>query len=236
MTTVAKKPGMDPVEFRRKNAIREGDTLACGAEMNPCGLHEAIDKVAAEIGRGKKEVSKNPDKIIGKGLACFWKAPVMPPNAASCAFLKFNEDASLNMNITICGMEIGQGLLTVIAQIAAEILTVPVEKIRVELPDTDRNLYEWQTVGSRVTWGCGNAVKAAAEQMRGKIFQLIGRALGMARDTLYLEDEKVKCTCRADFELPLRDFVNSGIQTKHGNFLGGAILGSGMFMPESRRR
>jgi len=61
---------------------------------------------------------------------------------------------------------------------------------------------------------------------------VVERALGASRDTLYLEDEKVKRRDRADFELPLRDFVINGIQTKHGNFLGGPILGSGMFMPE----
>ncbi|MGA2605020.1 MAG: xanthine dehydrogenase family protein molybdopterin-binding subunit [Verrucomicrobiia bacterium] len=230
MTRMAHKLGMDPVKFRKKNAIREGDTLAYGAKMNPSGLLESIDRVAAEIGWGKKEVSKNPNKVIGKGFACFWKAPAMPPNAASCAFIKFNEDASLN--ITISGMEIGQGLLTVMAQIAAEILTVPVEKIRVELPDTDRNPYEWQTVGSHVTWGCGNAVKAAALDVRAKMFEVVERAHGLSRDTLYLENERVKSRERADFELPLRDFVINGIQMKRGNFLGGPILGSGMFMPE----
>ena len=230
MTRMAQKLGMDPVEFRKKNAIREGDTLAYGAKMNPSGLIEAIDRVAAEIGWGKKEVSKNPNKVIGKGFACFWKAPAMPPNAASCAFIKFNEDGSLN--IAISGMEIGQGLLTVMAQIAAEILTVPIEKVRVELPDTDRNPYEWQTVGSHVTWGCGNAVKAAAFEARARIFELVERAHGLSRDTLYLENERVKSRDRADFELPLRDFVINGIQMKRGNFLGGPIMGSGMFMPE----
>src|ERR1035438_9239250 len=230
MTRMAHKLGMDPVDFRRKNAIREGDTLAYGAKMNPCGLQESIDRVAAEIGWGKKEVSQDPNKVIGKGFACFWKAPAMPPNAASAAFLKFNEDGSLNIGVS--GMEIGQGYMTVMAQIAAEILTVPIEKIRVELPDTDRNAYEWQTVGSHVTWGCGNAVKAAALDVRAKMFEVVERALGIARDTLYLEDEKVKCRTRADFELPLRNFVINGIQTSHGNFIGGPILGSGMFMPE----
>ncbi len=230
MTRMAHKLGIDPVEFRRKNAIREGDTLAYGAKMNPSGLVESIDRVAAEIGWGKKEVSKDPNKVIGKGFACYWKAPAMPPNAASCAFLKFNEDGSLN--IAISGMEIGQGLLTVMAQIAAEILTVPVGKIRVELPDTDRNPYEWQTVGSHVTWGCGNAVKAAAFDARAKIFEVVERAHGLSPDTLYLENERVKSRERADFELPLRDFVINGIQMKRGNFLGGPIMGSGMFMPE----
>jgi carbon-monoxide dehydrogenase large subunit len=230
INTIAKKIGMDPVEFRRRNAIREGDTLAYGAKMNPSGLHEAINKVAKEIAWGEKEISKNPNKAIGKGFACFWKAPAMPPNAASAGFLKFNEDGSLN--ISVSGMEVGQGYMTVMAQIAAEILTVPTTKIRIEPPDTDRNAYEWQTVGSHVTWGCGNAVKAAAIDAREKMFEVVQRAHGFAKETLYLEDEKVKCHSHPDFQLAFKDFVISGIQTAQGNFIGGPILGSGIFMPE----
>ena len=64
------------------------------------------------------------------------------------------------------------------------------------------------------------------------MFDVVERALGLARDSLYLEDEKVKCRARPDFELPFKNFVISGIQTPHGNFLGGPILGSGVFMPE----
>jgi CO/xanthine dehydrogenase Mo-binding subunit len=230
INAIADKIGMDPVEFRLKNAIREGDSLAYGTRMNPSGLHEAITSVADEIGWGKKEQPSDSRKAVGKGFACFWKAPAMPPNAASSAFLKFNEDGSLNVSVS--GMEIGQGFLTVMAQIAAEMLTVPVSKIRVEPPDTDRNAYEWQTVGSHVTWGCGNAVRAAALDAREKMFAVVHRALGFDTGELYLEDEKVKCRTHPEFALALRDFVISGIQTPHGNFIGGPILGSGVFMPE----
>jgi carbon-monoxide dehydrogenase large subunit len=230
MNELAKKIKMDPVEFRKKNAIREGDRLTYGAKMNPNGLMEAIDKVAKEIEWGKKETSSDPNKVIGKGFSLFWKAPAMPPNASSSAFLKFNEDASLN--ILVSGMEIGQGYLTVLAQIAAEVLSVPVEKIRVETPDTDRNPYEWQTVASHVTWGCGNAVKQAAEDAREQIFDLIERANGKKREELYLEDECVRSKVEKDFSLPLKNFIISGIQKEDGTFRGGPIIGRGMFMPE----
>ena len=70
-------------------------------------------------------------------------------------------------------MELGQGYLTVMAQMASEVLTVPPSKIRVETPDTDRNPYEWQTVASHVTWSCGNAVRAAAIEAREKIFKVV---------------------------------------------------------------
>ncbi|OFX16971.1 MAG: dehydrogenase [Bacteroidetes bacterium GWA2_31_9] len=230
MNRIAKHLNMDPIEFRKLNAIKEGDTLAYGAHMNPNGLFDAINKVKAEIDWDKELKSKNPDKVLGKGFSLFWKAPAMPPNASSSAFLKFNEDASLN--ILVSGMDIGQGYLTVMAQIAAEVLSVPPHKIRVENPDTDRNPYEWQTVASHITWSCGNAVKKAALDAKDQIFKLIERTHYLHYDMLYLEDEKVKCKTKPDFALPLKDFVINGIQVEDGTFKGGPIIARGVFMPE----
>jgi carbon-monoxide dehydrogenase large subunit len=230
MNRIAKHLKMDPIEFRLKNAIKEGDTLAYGAHMNPNGLFDAINKVKAEIEWGKDVVSKDPNKVLSKGFSLFWKAPAMPPNASSSAFLKFNEDASLN--ILVSGMDIGQGYLTVMAQIAGEVLSIPPEKIRVENPDTDRNPYEWQTVASHVTWSCGNAVRKAALKARDEIFRLVERTHHLHYDTLYLEDEKVKCVTKPNWELPLRSFVIEGIQVEDGTFKGGPINSAGVFMPE----
>ncbi len=230
ITRAAHAIGMDPVEFRRRNAIAEGDTLAYGAPMNPSGLQEAIDRAAAAIDWGREEAPLAPGHAVGKGFALFWKAPAMPPNASSAAFLKFNEDGSLN--ISVSGMEIGQGYLTVMAQIASEVLSVPTSKIRVETPDTDRNPYEWQTVASHVTWSCGNAVHAAAVEAREKILEVVHRVHGFEEDSLYLEDEAVRCMTDPDFALPLRDFVINGIEAPDGTFKGGPIIGSGNFMPE----
>ncbi|MBC8385013.1 MAG: molybdopterin-dependent oxidoreductase, partial [Candidatus Cloacimonetes bacterium] len=227
---IADHLNIDAVELRKKNAIREGDTLAYGVPMNPNGLLLAIDSVAKEIKWGKKEKSNDPDKVIGKGFSLIWKAPAMPPNASSAAFLKFNEDGSLN--ILVSGMDMGQGYLTAMAQIAAEILTVPVSKIRTENPDTDRNPYEWQTVASHVTWSCGNAVRNAALDARKQIFELVARTKYLPKDTLYLENEKVKCKTQPNFELTLENFVINGIQAEDSTFKGGPILGRGIFMPE----
>ncbi len=230
MSRLAAAAGINPREFRKRNGIRKGDSLAYGAEMNENGLIECIDRVAEAVDFEKKEASKDPNKAIGKGMAAIWKAPAMPPNASSAAFLKFNEDGSIN--ILVSGIEIGQGYLTVMAQIAAEILAVPVSKIRIETPDTDRNPYEWQTVASHVTWSCGNAVKRAALDARAQIFDTVNRAFKYEIDSLYLEDEKIKCTTDAEFELPLKQFVIDGVMVEDGTFRGGPILGRGIFMPE----
>jgi carbon-monoxide dehydrogenase large subunit len=230
ITRIAQHLKIDPVELRRINAIKEDDTLAYGVPMNPNGLLECIDKVSTEIEWEKEHTTAKPHKKIGKGFSLIWKAPAMPPNASSAAFLKFSEDGSIN--ILVSGMDMGQGYLTVMAQCAAEILAVPISKIRTENPDTDRNPYEWQTVASHVTWSCGNAVRKAAIDAREQIFDLVARTLYLPKDMLYLEDEAVKCKTKPSFNLPLKDFVINGIQAEDYTFKGGPILGRGVFMPE----
>ncbi len=230
MNKIAKALNIDPIEFRLKNAIREGDLLAYGAKMNPNGLIQSIEKVRDAIEWDRNEVSDDPRYAFGKGISLFWKAPAMPPNASSSCFLKFNEDASIN--ILLSGMEIGQGYFTVMAQIAAEILQIPPEKIRCETPDTDRNPYEWQTVASHITWSCGNAVKNAAIDAREQIFDTVSRALGLNRDALYLEDESVKSKEDNSFCLFLKDFIINGIMMKDGTWRGGPVIARGMYMPE----
>jgi carbon-monoxide dehydrogenase large subunit len=129
-------------------------------------------------------------------------------------------------------MEMGQGYHTVMAQLAGEILGVPPERIRSELPDTDRNPYEWQTVASHITWSCGNAVIRAAEDAREQIFDLVVRAFEKNRADLYLEEQKVKSKAEPEWSVPLRDFIIDGVMMKDGTWRGGPIIGRGMFMPE----
>ncbi len=230
MNEIAKKLNIDAVEFRKINAIREGDSLTYGKPMHKHGLLSCIEQTAQAIDWGKKEVSKDPNKVIGKGVSLFWKAPAMPPNSSSAAFIKFNEDGSLN--ILVSGMEIGQGFKTVMAQIAAEVLSIPTEKIRVESPDTDRNPYEWQTVASHITWSCGNAVKNAAEDIKEQLIATVARALNKNKDELYLDDESVKSKTDHEFVLEYKNFVIDGIMMKDGTWRGGPIIGRGTFMPE----
>ncbi len=227
---LAKKIGISPEEIRLKNGIRKGQPLAYGAGMNESDIHQCLEKVASHIELNKKVDTGDPRKVIGKGIASCWKGPAMPPNAASSAFLKLNEDGSVNLLVS--GMDMGQGLLTVMAQVASEVLTIPVSKIRTEMPDTDRNPYEWQTVASHVTWGCGNAVRKAAEDAKEQILNTVSRGYGVDREYLYLKDEHVCSTADPDFSVAFKDFCITGIMTEDGTFRGGPVMGRGMFMPE----
>jgi CO/xanthine dehydrogenase Mo-binding subunit len=172
---LAVKIGMDRVAFRKLNCIQAGDSLVTGMVMHPTGLGECLTKAAEAIGWGHKDPPSAPHKRRGKGLALMWKAPAMPPNAGSSAWVSLNEDGTVT--VSVGGQEIGQGSFTVAAQIAAAALGVPFDWVRVATPvNTDFSPYEWQTVASRLTWSMGNAIVAAGRDARQQILDMVAKA------------------------------------------------------------
>jgi carbon-monoxide dehydrogenase large subunit len=222
--------GMDPVEFRRINCLKTGSTLVTGSKMHPTGLPECIEKVAQAIEWGKKAPPSAPNKRRGKGIALMWKAPAMPPNAGSSAWVRLNEDATLT--VAVGGQELGQGTFTVMAQMAAAALGVPVEWVRIATPvDTQYSPYEWQTVASRLTWSMGNAVVAAAKHARQQILELVAEHWNEKVEDLDIKDGLV-ISYQSEESMPLHDMVVYGLP-KEGDcgWRGGPVLGRGDFMP-----
>jgi len=222
--------GMDPVEFRRINCLKTGSTLVTGSKMHPTGLPECIEKVAQAIEWGKKAPPSAPNKRRGKGIALMWKAPAMPPNAGSSSWVRLNEDATLT--VAVGGQELGQGTFTVMAQMAAAALGVPVEWVRIASPvDTQYSPYEWQTVASRLTWSMGNAVVAAARHARQQILELVAEHWNEKVEDLDIKDGMV-ISYQSEESMPLHDMVVYGLP-KEGDcgWRGGPVLGRGDFMP-----
>jgi carbon-monoxide dehydrogenase large subunit len=168
-------------------------------------------------------------KRRGKGIAAMWKAPAMPPNPGSSAIVRLNEDATLN--VSIGGVDLGQGALTAMAQIAAEGLGVRVEDVRVNTVDTDYSPYEWQTVASRLTWSMGNAVLQAAESAKLQVLKTVAEAWGEEINDLDIIDGQV-VSYRTEESRPLKDLVVYGLQRPDGTWIGGPVIGQGRFMPD----
>ena len=230
MDTLAEKLGMDARAFRLKNCLKTGSAVVTGWTMHPTGLSECIEKATAAIDWGKKEPASAPHKKRGKGMAIMWKAPAMPPNAGSSATVRLNEDATVTVGIG--GQEIGQGTFTVMAQMVAAKLGVPVGWIRIATPvDTQYSPYEWQTVASRLTWSMGNAVVAAAGHARQQILDLVAEHWNEKLEDLDIKDGNV-ISFKSEQSLPLHDMVVYGLP-KEGDcgWRGGPIVGRGNFMP-----
>ncbi|RLC83998.1 MAG: xanthine dehydrogenase family protein molybdopterin-binding subunit [Chloroflexi bacterium] len=231
MDQLAEKIGMGPAEFRRRNCVRTGDTILTGMEMPAVDLPACIDKVTEAIGWDRRSaVPSAPHKKRGQGIAIMWKAPAMPPNPGSSAIVRFNEDATVNVEIG--AQDLGQGAFTVIAQMAAQALGVPYEWVRVSVPvDTRYSPYEWQTVASRITWTTGNAVKAAAEDARRQILEIVAEHWGEDIQDLDIKNGKV-ISYKSELEQPLENMVIYGLPNENfEGWKGGPIVGRGKFMP-----
>jgi CO/xanthine dehydrogenase Mo-binding subunit len=227
---LAERLAVDPVELRVMNCVKSGDEIVTGMIMHPNGLPECIEKVAEAIEWGNKPAPSAPHKKRGKGIAIMWKAPAMPHNPGSEAWLVFSEDGTFNLGVG--GQELGQGAFTVAAQMAAEQLGVPIDWVRLARPvDTRYSPYEWQTVASRITWSMGNAIRAAANDARKQILDLVARFWDESPDDLDIRDGEV-ISYRSEQSLSLRDMVIGGLRLPGDQgFIGGPIMGRGKFMP-----
>lgn len=220
--------GLDPVQVRLLNCVKEGQETVTGMIMHPTGLTECIHKAADAIDWGKPRPASGPSKRRGVGIACMWKAPAMPPNPGSASTIRFNEDGTALVNVG--GVDMGQGTLTIAAQLAAEGLGIPITDVRVNTVDTDYSPYEWQTVASRLTWSMGNAILNAAQEAKVQILQMVAEAWNENPQDLDIIDGQV-VSYATEESIPLKNIVVYGMQRPDGTWIGGPVVGKGRFMP-----
>jgi CO/xanthine dehydrogenase Mo-binding subunit len=162
---IARALGIDPVEFRRRNLLRDGRPQATGTVMQDAATGKVLDRLVDRIGWGRPFDRGRGSVKRGRGIAIGFKASIAP--TTSVAILNIYADGSCALYCSTVDM--GQGSDTAMAQIAAEALDVQAETVRVVHPDTDVTPYDMATLGSRSTFHMGNAVKRAAEDARAKI-------------------------------------------------------------------
>ena len=193
MDMIAERLGLDPLEFRRKNLLRDHDVFATGEELVDIHFHELLERAAASIdwssdnarwlNRRQEQPKSNPLRR-GKGLAMVIKATITP--STSAAALKLNEDGSLN--VLTSSVECGQGAKTVLAQIAAQAMQIPLDRVSVSNPDTDLTPYDQQTSSSRTTFSMGGAIRKAAADLRMQLLEHGAEILEASVNDLLLAD------------------------------------------------
>ncbi|MFV1858882.1 MAG: molybdopterin-dependent oxidoreductase [Anaerolineales bacterium] len=173
MDDLARQLGMDPIELRLKNALEVGTLTNTGQELRESvGLVECIERVSARMHEFSTEpfVSKTPEGQPGIrrawGLAAAYKNTGLgggAPDKAS-AEVEIYEDGTAEVRTS--SAEIGQGLVAVLQMIAAEELTLPPDRVRVLLSDTDLTPDGGPTTASRQTYVTGNAVRYATDVVK----------------------------------------------------------------------
>jgi len=143
---LARKLGLSQAELMRKNFLSDGKINAVGQVIRKGNgdLYQCLNEVEKELFADPKP-EEDDEFYYGRGIAGLMKTPMMVPNASSGAILKMCEDGTFNVSIS--GIEMGQGSQTTMTQIAAEALKVTPDKIRISKDVyTQFSPYEWQTV------------------------------------------------------------------------------------------
>ena len=232
MDILAHELEMDPLELRRMNALRVGATTSTGQLVREsAGLVKCIEEVEREIGDCKLQIGSeklevgNPKTEIESeelpdlrppiskfqsptsrawGVAAAYKNTGLGGGAAdkSGAEVEVYDDGSAEVRSSAA--EIGQGLPNVLAQIAAEELGLPIERVRVLLSDTDLTPDGGPTTASRQTFVTGNAARFAAKGIRELLAETASERLEAPPDKLVFRDGFIASDGR---RVPLTDVV-----------------------------
>lgn len=225
---IAEELKLDPLEIRLKNARKPGEQLPNGDNVHNCGLIECIQKVA-EHTRLKDQYGKNksvpsPDgslrRGIGIGVSSFMGGTLIYPNSSSVV-VKLNEDGSATL--LTGALDIGQGAETILCQIVAEELKIPVEEIQVVAADTETtpvDIGSWISGNAYVT---GNATRVGATEVRRKLLDIAAEEMEANIEDLILEDKRVYVAGSPDKRLTYRQLIAGSIQKHRGD----PIIGEG---------
>ncbi|HEX6510717.1 MAG TPA: molybdopterin cofactor-binding domain-containing protein [Chloroflexota bacterium] len=203
MDILAAKLGMDPAEFRLKNANQPGDVTPQQMRITTCGLSECIQK-AAGAGFGAEAYMGSPMEKLprpsqppgrprnvrrGVGMASLFHVGggARVYRSDGCGAIVRIDDFG-KVTVIIGASEIGQGSDTVLAQICADTLGVPVEKVEIVQDDTLVCPWDVGVHASRTTFIAGHATRMAAEKARDKLLELASGLLEEPQENLEIED------------------------------------------------
>jgi CO/xanthine dehydrogenase Mo-binding subunit len=221
---IARALGIDPLEFRRRNALRNGRAHATGTIVYGMEVEAVLERLATDMewhrpfDRGSGTVRR------GRGIAIGVKACVAPTTSTAAVHIYGDGSCAIHSST----VDMGQASDTTLAQIAAEVLGVPTTSIRVVHADTDVTPYDMATLGSRSTFHMGNAVKRAAEDARDQLVHIAATALDVDASELQCRDGTI--VSRRGATMTFRDAMLARFQMQAGT-----IVGVGAYTPAYRK-
>lgn len=177
MDMLAKKLDIDPIDLRRRNALRVGSTTNTGQLLTESvGLEECIERVATELQRQAGDQPFIAQPVTGAahlhqawGFAVAYKNTGLGGGAPDKAGAEVELYADGSLEVRTSSAELGQGLVTVLRMIVAQEFNQPPEKVKVLVMDTDLTPDGGPTTASRQTFVSGNAARHAAQTLRQAI-------------------------------------------------------------------
>lgn len=211
MDIIASALNMDPLELRLKNANQTGDTTSWGWKITSCGLIDCLQEAAKTSGWDYKR-KQSGSRGIGMAAVIHTGGGSMGTHGGgnfSEISLKVNSDGTVH--IITGDSDIGQGSDTILAQIVAEELGIPMEDIKITSKDTDVTPVTMGTWGSRVTFIGGGAGKAAAREAKRELFKVAAEMLEVDPIDLEAKDGRIYVKNSPDNCLTIGEVAYSSI-------------------------
>jgi CO/xanthine dehydrogenase Mo-binding subunit len=206
MDQLAERLELDPVEFRRRNILRRGDRTATGQLLeHSVGLEETLDKVIHAS--GWSPMNRKEDGV-GYGISTIYYGVGLGAGgkhlARTGARVILHEDGSVLFSVGTT--EIGQGMATVLSQIVADELGVPLGWVQITPADTSRVPDSGPTVASRSTTMSGNALADACMKIKSVLSDEAACLLGASISDIIIDDG---IAVAANKRMPLLDIIKS---------------------------
>jgi len=187
MDMVAEKLGIDPVQIRKSNLLKEGEEDSLGMITHSIGAEECLEKVAHWIHWGSESNVVQGEWKSGKGIALANKFTVSGTTAVVEA--KLHPDGTVEIRHS--ANELGQGCNTVLAQIAAEEFATSVNKIWIVYSDTAITPFDEGTISSRTTHHVGNAVLLACRDLKRQVLNRVSKVIGVSPNEMDITDGSI---------------------------------------------
>ena len=190
MDLLARRLGMSPAQIRKRNALSRGDVLPVGQPIETeVQLAETIDAVTSRA--GAKPSPAGPRRVTGRGIASNMQSygRLTWLNDSAAAWIGFQLDGSLSVRCAV--PDIGGGQASSLAQIASEVLAVPIEAITVHFGDSALNPLAGTTTATRQLLMSGNAVYEASVQLRQQILDAVAARTTRPSGGLRLEPGRI---------------------------------------------
>lgn len=214
MDEVARQMNLDPVEFRLKNAVETGDPMPSGDPWPHIGLRQCLQYVAQHPLWLNREQSRAAGRGVGLAIGGW-------PGGTSAASAVCRMDSDGTVNIHIGSIDIS-GSNAAMIQLAAEVLGVAPETVRIVSGDTTTGPYAPNSGGSMITYTVGSAVVAAAEQAKKQLLEAAGEILEASPDDLTISDGRIAVAGVPDRGVTVADVASKtyGGRIKHPPIVG----------------
>jgi CO/xanthine dehydrogenase Mo-binding subunit len=184
MDELGRRLELDPLEFRLKNCVVEGDSRPNGSDWPRIGLKETLEAIQQHPIWQNRDQSRAQGRGVGLAVGG-WPGGLQPASAAC----RLDEDGTLTV---VLGSVDLNGTNTTFAQILAEELNVGFDSVHVTTTSTDAAPYAGGTGGSKITYTVGPAVQKAAAEAKQQILEIAAQHLEASVEDLELRDGVVQ--------------------------------------------